>query len=135
MNTVSELLDSSIEMYRTLRDRLQQLSCRLGSISGQEAVAVFQELIELQKRCHHTDEKLMPLLSQNPADSKLAPQIWNRIQLLEEVIETNSRIMPQLMSRQAVLAAELKQSRESQGALFGYRSNEPVSGRRLNRSY
>lgn len=134
MMGVDELLHTSLASYRILLDRLLQLSASMGSLSGKEAIAAFQDLIELQKDCRQIDEQLVPLLNQNPPDPKLAPQIRERIQLLEEVIETNHRIMPQLQSRKAVLATELNLARENQGALSGYRSNGFVSGKRFNRS-
>ena len=134
MNELNELLTSSIELYQTLLDRTQGLCANLGALSGKESIAAYQELLDLQSVCRAGDEKLLPLLVQEKPNRALAPQLLERMQLIEKVVAENNRIMPLLLSRKAVLAAELNLSRGGQGALSGYRSNGSVSGRLLSRS-
>jgi hypothetical protein len=134
MNELNELLTSSIELYRTLLDRTRELSAKLSVLSGAESITAYRELLDLQNACCAGDERLLPLLVLAKPNRESAPQLLERMRLIEEVVAENRRIMPLLLSRKAILAAELKQSREGQGSLSGYRSNGTVSGRLLSRS-
>lgn len=134
MDRLSHLLVTSMEQYRELLGQTRNLAVRLGSLPGKESILAYQGLLDLQRSCRSTDDLLVARLLQSRPDQELAPLLDERMALIAEVLEENRRILPLLLSRKAILAAELNQSREGQGALAGYRSNGSVSGRLLSRS-
>ncbi len=134
MHPLRDLLEQSIEQYRSLHGATVALCANLGTLSGKESLAAYQRLMAQQVACQNSDEILVPMLFQGGPVPGLAALVAERFELLEKIVKENQNIMPRLLSRMAILRAELNNSREGQTAMAGYRSNGPVSGRVLRRS-
>lgn len=106
------LLEHSRAQYLDLLDQLRELADE----SGPEQI---ERLLELQQQARNTDAELVPL--QAGPGWGAGNRARQRLELLEAVLEEQRRLMPVLLGRKAILAAELGQLRTGQVAMSGYR--------------
>lgn len=107
------LLEHSRAQYLDLLDQLRELADE----SGPEQI---ERLLELQQQARNTDAELVSLLQAGPGWGA-GNRVRQRLELLEAVLEEQRRLMPVLLGRKAILAAELGQLRTGQVAMSGYR--------------
>lgn len=113
MSPREALLHRSLAQYRQLLNQLLALE----SDSGPEPIT---RVLDLQWQARQTDNALLPLLQAEE------PESWDqslhlRLELLEAVLAEQHRLLPVMLGRKAILAAELGQLRTGQSAMTGYR--------------
>ena len=126
MSPCKALLHRSLAQYRQLLDQLLALE----SDSGPEPIA---RVLDLQWQARQTDNALLPLLQAEK------PESWDqslhlRLELLEAVLAEQQRLLPVMLGRKAILAAELGQLRTGQSAMTGYRMGGDQRGSLFQRA-
>ena len=123
MNTqVLELLSCSVEQYGELQKHtkiLVQLLTKSGySRVGKHAVA----LKNMQDKVEKDDERLLPLLAEDPGKWEEHPLFVQRKKYIRSILEMNKELSPQVQSAIAVTAAEIKELSGGRTVVAGYAS-------------
>lgn len=131
---LQELLQRSVEHYRSLDALMQQLELAL-SVEDPDLLADLEQQVELvQEQARATDALIAPLLPEAPV-ADLAALISERKALLEGLQVQNGLISEKIRGILPVIADELAQLRVGQTAMTGYASGPPTRGGSIRGAY
>lgn len=123
LNTqIVELLTCSVEQYGELQKHTKMLVQLLAksdySKVGEHAV----ELKNMQDEAQKDDERLLPLLTEEPGVWEEHPLFVQRKKHIRSILEMNSGLSPQIQSAIAVTAAEIRELSGGRTVVAGYAS-------------
>jgi hypothetical protein len=124
---LAQSLLTSIELYHVVLSQMQKIAA---AMSAPTSLTVLVQLLhEQQLAAQLHDEELMGLLHQ--ADSSITKNslYMQRMDLIEQVLQLNRLLLPNIDGMMAVLSHELAQVHNGRVVMGGYKHTAKKSGR------
>ena len=116
MNQAEIVLQRSLQQCRQLLTMAQGLEPLLAGDPGQ-LQAYLGRFNAAQAQLQQTDSQLQGLLT---AELRESPLLYERLALLQQLVELNARLLPKIHGIKALTAAELEQLKGGRVAVSGY---------------
>jgi len=126
-------LQTSIEQYRAVLQHMNDVSDAL-SASATNLMNLVQKLRERQLAAQQGDEELLELLSQCDKSVVNHPLFLQRSELIEQILQLNRLLLPNIDGMMAVVSHELAQVRNGRVVLGGYKQASQKHGRIIKSS-
>ncbi|MEZ4598763.1 MAG: hypothetical protein R2940_03120 [Syntrophotaleaceae bacterium] len=129
---LENLLQLSLQQYRDLLNKLEEIGGMLKKGQGDAVGVSLQGWMQLRDEAHLIDGRIADLLTAKPETPLPSSFLATKRSLMTDLADRCQEILTQATAHKALVRDELAQLREGRTAISGYKTPSSYSGSRVS---